>query len=737
MSIRLPTVVLSVWMALSIPGSESTGVAADELGDAVRQAMKSVDPMVVRLRPVGSANAGDPSVVVTAPTTGLVVSDQGEILTSSFALQGNPQAIVVETIGGRRYSAGIVATDHVRKLVLLRVKESPDAAGWRSPAIPPGNAAQVGEWAICAGRFYAADSSSVSVGIISARDRIHGLALQTDCKVSPINYGGPLLDLNGTVHGILIPMSPRGDDASAGVEWYDSGIGFAIPLEDAMQSVVRLREGRDLLPGKLGISLKSDGMFSAEMFVHRIVRGGPADKAGMKMGDRLLTAAGVVLERQSLMESVIASRYAGDSITFEIQRQNEQLSLTVELSDKLPKVEAGYLGLLPIAVKSADSAVANLLEGLGRLQGDQKAMRKAVEPADPGSETPPAAPVADDLSQGVDVIVLEDSPAARAGLSGTIRVIAVTAPGNNGEIRVQRLPQLISALGETTENDSIVVRYRASNPATAETESAIATTESQIQSVTLAAGSMPKTEIRMTNRLLTEYRGTPNSATPPADPDNSGKAEVPAAANPQQIKRDVLSLDESGNCTVLSDSQTNSPRAPGMLVLISTAEQSEESVVRRWQQAISTHQLVVAIPANPEKLKLTTEDLPLIAASIVRVSERFQVDRFRIVVVAGAEQSEIAQSLALSSRSTVRGLAMESGWFSALPGLAVGELKRSVLLLEGGRDRQTQALSLQAQSTLRDAGLRVYGTAAGSDGTDAADSSVQRIADWSLLIKSL
>ena len=73
---------------------------------------------------------------------------------------------------------------------------------------------------------------SVSVGIISALDRIWGKAIQTDAKVSPTNYGGPLIDLYGRVQGVLVPASPQAEGETAGFEWYDSGIGFAIPLED-------------------------------------------------------------------------------------------------------------------------------------------------------------------------------------------------------------------------------------------------------------------------------------------------------------------------------------------------------------------------------------------------------------------------------------------------------------------------------------------------------------------------
>ena len=83
-----------------------------------------------------------------------------------------------------------------------------------------------------------------SVGIISAVGRIWGRAMQADAKISPVNYGGPLVDLYGRVLGVIVPADPRSEGETAGVEWYDSGIGFAVPLEDILAALPRLKEAR-------------------------------------------------------------------------------------------------------------------------------------------------------------------------------------------------------------------------------------------------------------------------------------------------------------------------------------------------------------------------------------------------------------------------------------------------------------------------------------------------------------
>ena len=86
----------------------------------------------------------------------------------------------------------------------------------------------VGQWSIALGRTYENSFPNISVGIISAVGRIWGRAVQTDAKVSPVNYGGPLVDVTGRCLGILVPLQPDDTGETAGVDWYDGGIGFAI-----------------------------------------------------------------------------------------------------------------------------------------------------------------------------------------------------------------------------------------------------------------------------------------------------------------------------------------------------------------------------------------------------------------------------------------------------------------------------------------------------------------------------
>ena len=161
-----------------------------------------------------------------------------------------------------RYVAEIVANDQTRMLTLLKL------VGVNGklpvPVAAPKSEMRIGQTALAVGRTLvgrADQMPSVSVGILSALNRIWGKAIQTDAKVSPANYGGPLIDLYGRVQGVLVPASPRSEGETAGFEWYDSGIGFAIPLEDINRVLPRMLKGTQKTPvtlkrGLLGVTMQ-------------------------------------------------------------------------------------------------------------------------------------------------------------------------------------------------------------------------------------------------------------------------------------------------------------------------------------------------------------------------------------------------------------------------------------------------------------------------------------------------
>ena len=301
---------------------------------AIKAALQKVAPCTVQIETsggtdiIGSGPRGPQVRKGIGPTTGLIVAADGYIISSAFNFANKPSAIFVAVPGQKeRFVAKVVATDQTRMLTLLKI----DATGLPIPAAAPKKEILVGQTALALGRTLDPNlehSPSLSVGIVSAVGRIWGKAIQTDAKVSPANYGGPLVDIQGRVQGVLVPASPRSQDETAGIEWYDSGIGFAIPLEDINAVLPRLREGKDLHKGVLGITPKGGDIFGAVPEIATVAPDSTAARAGIKPGDIIKEIDGVPVVRQAQVMHLLGPKYEGDTISVKLQRGKEEINLS-------------------------------------------------------------------------------------------------------------------------------------------------------------------------------------------------------------------------------------------------------------------------------------------------------------------------------------------------------------------------------------------------------------------------
>ncbi len=237
-----------------------------------------------------------------------------------------------------------MATDHNRKIVLLKIEVDHPLP---VPETAPEAEMRVGQWCVAVGRTFEDQRPNLSVGILSAVGRIWGKAIQTDAAVSPNNYGGPLVDIRGRVLGVLVPLSPQSAEEIAGVEWYDSGIGFAVPLEAVEKILPRLRKGEDLYPGVMGVYLQSKNLYTGDTRLASCRPNSPAAKAGFQAGDRIVEIAGRQVSRAADVKQEIGRRYAGDKIRIVALRGQQRIEREVELVPKLEPYRHGFLGILP------------------------------------------------------------------------------------------------------------------------------------------------------------------------------------------------------------------------------------------------------------------------------------------------------------------------------------------------------------------------------------------------------
>jgi serine protease Do len=333
---------LIVLFTASARAQEKSLEALEE--QAIREAVALADPCLVRIETVGGLDQARNILFGTGPTSGIVVSPNGYIISSTFNFASKPASILVTLPDERRFPAKQIAHDKQRMLTLLKIE-----VDGLTPAQPaPRDSIKVGAWAIALGRTYDLITPNVSVGIVSAVNRVWGKAIQIDAKVSPVNYGGPVLDIEGRVMGVSVPLSPQASGETAGVEWYDGGIGFAIPMEDVYAVIDRLKEGKDLLPGLMGITFKPGPLGSKEeTLVDRVRFASPAEKAGIKPGDRVVELDGKTIERLAHVRHVLGRKYAGDAVRVVIKRNEEQHSFDLTLAGELPPYESAFLGVVP------------------------------------------------------------------------------------------------------------------------------------------------------------------------------------------------------------------------------------------------------------------------------------------------------------------------------------------------------------------------------------------------------
>jgi serine protease Do len=353
---RMAHIACCLLVVLGVSLCQSATLSADDDLDAQEQAafraaVQRVAPSVVQIETVGGMEKVDEVLFGAGPTTGLIVGRDGYIISSAFNFARKPTSILVRLPGGERKPAKLVATDHSRMLVLLKID-----AGKELPTceIAPQREMRVGQWTIAVGRTFETEQPNMAVGILSGLDRIWGKAIQTDAAVSPNNYGGPLLDVRGRLMGVLVPLSPDAATTVAGMEWYDSGIGFAVPMEHIQQILPRLKKGSDLYPGVMGVSLKAMNPVTAEPVVAACRPKSPASLAGIKAGDRFVEIDGRPITRASDIKEEIGRRYAGDKMRLVLLRGSDRIEREVELVAKLEPFQHAFLGVLPMRTAAED-----------------------------------------------------------------------------------------------------------------------------------------------------------------------------------------------------------------------------------------------------------------------------------------------------------------------------------------------------------------------------------------------
>jgi S1-C subfamily serine protease len=246
-------------------------------------------------------------------TTGIVLTRDGWIVISRFALNLDPTTVLITVPGRGTFHAQRGGEDTSRGIALVKI----DADDLPVPELVHPDHVHVGQWSFALGRTFAAEEPTVHIGIVSAKRRLYGRALQFDAYTSPANYGGAVIDLRGRVLGIAVPLSPSG--RNAGVEWYDSGIGFAVTLADIPHLLLRMQAGQVLQRGWLGVQFETSWLGPGAK-IASTPKDGVAAKAGLRKGDIILAVDDIAVHNGPHCQMLVSSRLGGDTVRLRVQQ---------------------------------------------------------------------------------------------------------------------------------------------------------------------------------------------------------------------------------------------------------------------------------------------------------------------------------------------------------------------------------------------------------------------------------
>jgi serine protease Do len=378
----------------------------------------------------GGGGSGPQTREAQALGSGFVISADGYVVTNNHVItmdnQGLADSVTVTFPNGDEFPAKIVGRDQASDIAVLKVD-----AGKSLPFVRFGKSAEsrVGDWVIAIGNPFGL-GGTVTAGIISSVNRNTGSGaydhyIQTDASINSGNSGGPMFDMSGNVIGINNwIIAPGGGNI---------GIGFAIPSDIAAPLVEKLRNGRAIERGYLGIQVQpvTDDLAASlglsrkrGEFVQSTESGKPAAQAGILPGDVVVKIDGQEVTADNSLSSIIANTAPGKRIPIELVRGGRPLTVTATVGRRPSEEE--------LAQRNFSTTPT---PGQGQAQ----------QPPETGSSV-----VAQAL--GISAIPLTPEIAARLGVSEGTRGMVITQVDPNSDAGTKRLQRgmiILSAGGQT------------------------------------------------------------------------------------------------------------------------------------------------------------------------------------------------------------------------------------------------------------------------------------------------
>ncbi len=341
--------------------------------------------------------------------SGFIISNDGYIVTNDHVVR-DAETIQVKLSNDKVYDARIVGHDQKTDIAVIKIH----ASDLPTAVLGDSDKLDVGQWAIAIGNPFGLDRT-MTVGVISATGRSNmGIEtyenfIQTDASINPGNSGGPLLNVYGEVVGINTAIVAAGQ-----------GIGFAIPVNMAKPIFTQLIQKGSVSRGWMGVTIqpvteelaRSFGLRQATgALVNNILKGGPAEKAGMRQGDVITAFNGSEVKDPSHLQRLVAESGIGKPVRVTVFRDGKNVDLTMTLANA------------------------------------ENAPKARPEPGDDDQQQGQADPlglVTDDVEQGSGVMVVDvarGSAAADAGIRHGDVILSVNRKKISNSTEYQRIMQ--------------------------------------------------------------------------------------------------------------------------------------------------------------------------------------------------------------------------------------------------------------------------------------------------------
>ncbi|MCS6316829.1 MAG: DegQ family serine endoprotease [Nitrospira sp.] len=376
--------------------------------------------------------------------SGVIVTPDGYVLTNNHVIAG-AKTVTVTLPDKREFKGRIVGSDPKSDIAVVKID------GNQLPTIPWGDSGrlQVGEYVLAVGNPFGLNST-VTLGIVSALGRGHmGITqyedfIQTDAAINPGNSGGALVNTKGELIGINTAIFSQ----TGGYQ----GVGFAVSTSMSKPIYESLVKTGKVVRGFMGIGIQDLNQELAKSFnvkgnhgaiVTDVKEEGPADKAGLKQGDVIVSYQGIAIEDAVTLQRAVTRSSVGSKATVTVMRDGHEKDLSVtigELPDnpQVAKAEAvpSEQPLAGLAVQELDRETAQELGFKGKIQGvvvttvepESDAERAGLMPGDvireinrkPVTSMKDFDRAASDLKKGQTVLVLVNRRGASLYLSATI-----------------------------------------------------------------------------------------------------------------------------------------------------------------------------------------------------------------------------------------------------------------------------------------------------------------------------